>query len=242
VPEKSSLSPVERAARPRKLVLVTGSGRSGTKYVCFVLRRLGLDVRHETMGRDGIASWCMAVDVERAPWGVPRGAYDFANVFHQVRHPLAVIASCTTFKDESWRFIREHVEWTADDCLLLRAAKYWLLWNERAEAGATWRYRIEDLPLVFPEFCERLGVEVDPSVLGRVPTDVNTRLFGRPFHLYEQLWERLGLDPSASGRRWTAVLGQSTGRAPLSWDALEAVSPTWTDRVRRKAIEYGYTS
>jgi hypothetical protein len=240
VPEKRSLPLVEGVARPRKLLLVTGSGRSGTKYVCFVLRRLGLDVRHERMGRDGIASWSMAVDAERPPWGVPRSAYDFANVFHQVRHPLAAIASCTTFKDESWRFIREHVGCT-DECLLLRAAKYWLLWNERAEAGATWRYRIEDLPLVFPEFCERLGVEVDRSVLERVPTDVNTRLFGRAFHLYEHLWEGLGLDPSESGRRWTAVRGQSAGRAPLSWDALEAVSSTWAERVRRKAIEYGYT-
>jgi hypothetical protein len=239
VPENLSLSRVEAAAPTRKLLLVTGAGRSGTKYVCFVLRRLGLDVRHERIGRDGIASWCMAVDADRAPWGVPRSAYEFTNVFHQVRHPLAAIASCTTFKDESWRFIRESVGCTPDESVLLRAAQYWLLWNERAEAGATWRYRIEDLPIVFPEFCERLGVEADSSVLERVPTDVNTRRFGRPFHLYEHLWESLRLDPSESGRRWTGLLGEAA-RRPLSWEDLAAVSATWAERVRRKAIEYGY--
>jgi hypothetical protein len=229
-------------ARPRKRVLVTGAGRSGTKYICFVLKRLGLDVQHERMGHDGIASWCMAVDTARSPWGVPRSAYDFAHVLHQVRHPLATISSCTTFKDESWRFICEQVECSADDSVLLRAAKYWLLWNERAEEGATWRLRVEDLPLVFPELCERLGVDVDPSVLDCVPTDVNTRAFGRPFHVYEHLWERLGLEPSRSGRACFAALARGTTRPPLTWEDLEAAGSSWAERIRLKASEYGYTT
>jgi hypothetical protein len=230
------------AARPRKRLLVTGAGRSGTKYICFVLKRLGLDVRHERMGDDGIASWCMAVDAARAPWGVPRSAYDFAQVVHQVRHPLATISSCTTFKAESWRFICEHVECSESDSVLLRAAKYWLLWNERAEEGATWRLRVEDLPLVFPELCERLGADVDPSVLDCVPPDVNTRSFGRPFHVYEHLWERLGLEPSRSGRACLARLARGTASPPLTWEELEAVSSSWAERIRLKASEYGYTT
>jgi hypothetical protein len=182
----------------------------------------------------------MAVDAARAPWGVPRSAYDFGHVVHQVRHPLAAISSCTTFKDESWRFICEHVECSPDDSVLLRAAKYWLLWNERAQEGATWRIRVEDLPVVFPELCERVGVEADRSVLERVPRDVNTRSFGRPFHLYEQLWERLGLEPSSAGRAWFARVVRGPASRPLTWEDLDAVSPSWAERIRLKAREYGY--
>jgi hypothetical protein len=230
------------AGKPRKLLLVTGAGRSGTKYMCFVLKRLGLDVRHERLGRDGIASWSMAVDAAEPPWGVRRSSYEFAHVLHQVRHPLATISSCTTFKDESWRFICEHVECATTDPVLLRAAKYWLLWNERAEDGATSRLRVEDLPLVFPELCERLGIEVDASVLARVPTDVNTRSFGRPFHVYEHLWERLRLEPSPAGRGWFARLARDPQRPPLTWEDLDAVSSSWAERIRLKAREYGYTT
>ena len=32
-------------------LIVTGCGRTGTKYTAFALRRMGLDVRHERLGR-----------------------------------------------------------------------------------------------------------------------------------------------------------------------------------------------
>ena len=136
-----------------KRLLVTGCGRSGTKYTAELLQKLGLDVRHEEMGADGISTWCMAVDSEDSPWGGGRRNIRFDARLHQVRHPLRVIPSLTTFTAPSWDFIAQHIPCAADEPILIRAAKYWYYWNLEAEKIATWRYRIETLPNVFQEFC-----------------------------------------------------------------------------------------
>ena len=51
-----------------------------------------MDVLHETIGRDGLASWFLAVDTEWVPWGPTSGQFSFDTIVHQVRHPLHVIA------------------------------------------------------------------------------------------------------------------------------------------------------
>ena len=87
---------------PNKIA-VTGTGRSGTNFFAALLTELGKDVKHEAMGSDGIASWCLVANVEDAVYG-PGGAIlndDFV-VGHQVRHPLKAIGSLTTFNKSSW--------------------------------------------------------------------------------------------------------------------------------------------
>lgn len=222
-----------------RLLLVTGCGRSGTKYISFVLRRLGLDVPHERLGRDGVSAWALAGPAADRPYG-PREPLTFEHVFHQVRHPLDAIASTTTFGEESWRYICAHTECSADEPVLVRSARYWLAWNERIEPLATWRYRIEALPEVFPEFCGRLGRRADPSALARVPTDVNTRRRGRALHVAEELLERLHRDMPRSVR---GALASTNGRQPLPptrWSDIERVDPALAVRLREKAREYGY--
>ncbi len=39
------------------MLLITGCGRSGTHYTSAVLKQIGLDVPHERVGADGAASW-----------------------------------------------------------------------------------------------------------------------------------------------------------------------------------------
>jgi hypothetical protein len=226
--------------RARKRLLITGCGRSGTKFVTHVLRRLGLDVRHERMGADGIASWTMAVDADAVAWGVSPRDYDFEQVFHQVRDPRQVIASATTFKPRSWSFIYAHTAIPEDDPVLLRAAKYWYYWNLEAEKVAGWRYRIDAFPDVFEEFCSRLDVEPDRTVLAQVDPDVNTRRCGRVLHLYEELCERLRLNMSPLLKRRLSAPSRDAGAVVPSWAALYALDPPLTDRIRCKAREYGY--
>src|SRR6185437_5691190 len=48
-------------------ILITGHPRSGTGSAAALCRQFGLDVRHEEVGEDGIASWMMAVD----DWNIP---------------------------------------------------------------------------------------------------------------------------------------------------------------------------
>jgi hypothetical protein len=227
------------SAANERLLLVTGCGRSGTKYISFVLRRLGLDVPHERLGRDGVSGWTLAGPPAGRPYG-PEGMVRFVHVFHQVRHPLHAIASATTFGADSWGYICANTVCSAAEPILVRAARYWLVWNERVERIATWRYRIEALPEEFAEFCGRLGRDVDPSALSRVPTDVNTRRQGRTLHLAEELVERLHLDMPRSVR---AALMRISGEAlvtPAGWQDIERADPDLAIRVWEKARQYGY--
>ena len=89
------------SARRSSRLLITGCGRSGTRYTSFALQRLGLDVPHERLGRDGISSWTMAITTEKRPFGPPSSQVSFEQVFHQVRDPIAAIASCMTFNPSS---------------------------------------------------------------------------------------------------------------------------------------------
>jgi hypothetical protein len=166
------MNPGSNSASTRRSlrVLITGCGRSGTKYTSFALQRLGLDVPHERVGRDGISSWTMAITTEKRPFGPPSSQVSFEQVFHQVRDPIAAIASCTTFNRESWDFISRHMRFPPYAPLFVRAARYWLEWNERAEQVATWRYRVEDLHAsALVEICERTNVSCRAGVVLSIP-------------------------------------------------------------------------
>src|SRR5262245_1471922 len=136
--------------------LITGCGRSGTKYIAAVLQKLGLRIGHERFAPDGIASWQMVFNDAPIP-GRPRGGVAFDVVLHQVRHPLLVIPSLSTFRAGSWHYVARHVPSDPDDSLLVRATRYWVCWNEQAQRLAQWTYRVEDLPCVFDDFCRRIG-------------------------------------------------------------------------------------
>ena len=157
---RQAVSTVNAPITPVRMpLLVTGCGRSGTKYIAFALQRMGLDVRHERLGRDGISSWTMAVTSENRMYGPPSSAASFEQIFHQTREPLDAISSCLSFSDSSWDFICENVECPRTASTVIRAATYWLLWNEEAEKIATWRYRIEDFPdILLEDFFDRLKV------------------------------------------------------------------------------------
>jgi hypothetical protein len=155
--------------------LITGCGRSGTKYIAHLLSAAGLDIGHETMGKDGIASWLMAVDSAYADRGPLRRHFRFRTILHQTRDPLASISSMQTMQLPSWRYICRHIPCSLEEPLLLRCAKYWRYWNLEAESIATWRYRVEDVACVWGELCERLEIAADRTVLSAVPQTTNTR-------------------------------------------------------------------
>ena len=90
-------------------IAVTGTGRSGTNFFAAILTELGKDVKHEAMGADGIASWCLVPNVKHAVYGPGGSALTEEFVIgHQVRNPLKTIGSLTTFNKTSWKFVNEH--------------------------------------------------------------------------------------------------------------------------------------
>lgn len=171
----------------RKL-LVVGCGHSGTMYMAHLLQKIGLDIPHERpVGRDGIVRWSythLYKDELQNP--VFRGEEhnedfllpDDVMVMHLVRHPLKVIASVTQLTDGIWEFVgaraKHHgVSWNPlDNPHPLRGMRLWLLWNLFAEELADFRYRVEELPEIFPELLEKLGL---PSMsMPDIPKDTNT--------------------------------------------------------------------
>lgn len=182
----------------------------------------------------------MAVDADRRPYGPPSSLCTFDQIFHQVREPMATIASATSFERESWEFICAFTPCTLDDPPLLRAAKYWLTWNEHAEQVATWRYRVEDIPSVFHEFCRRLEKPYAPLILERVSTDVNTRRHGKGLHIVEEMFERVRLDMPTTVRRSLRAVPGTTRTARTSYRDLAALDAGLSARIRAKASEYGY--
>jgi len=146
--------------------VITGCHRSGTLYTASVMRELGISCGHEFFFRPGAecdlgpppprgdASWCAAPHLDRLPPGTL--------VFHQVRHPLAVIRSSlarTTLFSRRARgatrrfkvFMEGHCPAAAVGDSLTRCLSYWVSWNRMIESNAVRsglpyiRYCIESL-------------------------------------------------------------------------------------------------
>jgi len=223
------------------LILITGCPRSGTKYIACLLEELGLDVRHEAMGRDGISSWCLAVPAAAVPWGPASAGRSFDIVLHQVRNPIDVIPSMSTLAEDSWRFAYDHTSARPDDPPLLRCARFWLDWNLHAEKISQWRYRIEELPDLFDSFCQRVGAPIDRAALRRVPPNVNTRAFAGVARLCKAACAKLNVEPPVFLRSHFADRAIYQRFCTFSWETLRSQDQATCDRVIALAERYGYS-
>jgi len=137
-------------------LLITGCGRSGTRYATKALALVGLELGHEKEGRDGQINW-------RAVGWSPERLAGYV-VLHQVRHPLGVIASCHTIMQRSWDYacdVEPRIKKDAD--LLDRCMQYWVWWNKRAASVSRWTYRVENLRRIVPSI---LSVTGNPPAIG----------------------------------------------------------------------------
>jgi hypothetical protein len=231
----------DKISRRFRKFLVTGAARSGTMYTAKLLEALGLDVGHESSGADGIVSWYLAADTDWVPKGPTSLEVTFEHVFHQVRHPLSVIPSMATLRPDTWSFVVRHTPCSLGDPLLLRCAKFWLSWNEMAEMKAEWRYRVEDVPLIYKEFCEKFCVGCDWRVLDQLPRDINTR----PPRLRTWIYRLDARDYCRYGllrpvRNLLLHMGGAARKPTLTWNYLDHVDFSLSQRIRQKAREYGY--
>lgn len=144
-------------------ILVAGFPRSGTQFTHQVLRRLGLDVGHETDRADGCVGY-----------GHLFRSCPYDLVLHQVRDPLRAISSAQTLPVETWLDVERWVPLDLSvprTTLLLHA---WVAYNRAYEAHAAWRYRVEDLAgPAWPAFAELVGRPA--AAFPDVPLDYGTR-------------------------------------------------------------------
>jgi len=160
-----------------KKLLVCGCPRSGTMYTSLVLGELDVKAGHMIMGEDGIVDYALTALGEEGSGfelasseGLPSGGINgvtFGTIFHQVRHPIAVIRSIQTMNglDAFWNFVGNHVQLKLDESadISLRLAEFWIRWNEKSEVLADWSYPIEELSnpngIVYMDFCGWLQVK-----------------------------------------------------------------------------------
>ena len=158
------------------MILICGCGRSGTKYITQVLRKCGLDVGHEKLGKDGIVSSLWTIDVDKyPPYHIQGPQPEFDIILHQVRNPLDTIGSLLTSLPESWEFNCRHTPLKMSDPLPKRAAEYWYYWNLLAEKRAIWTYQVESLHYNWDTFCAYLNLDVSYDLIKDIPRNVNTR-------------------------------------------------------------------
>jgi len=152
--------------------LITGHPRSGTHFTAKLLKRMGYPTSCEgkrlRAGRTRfVSSW------KHARPGVFRFRFrsvaietDFDVVLHQVRHPLAVIASSTTLSHLTTNHLKKYLNIPEPSIRhhqpLKLCMRSWIGWNRIIEEQAIWRFQLEALPEVFPEFCRQLGIPVQP--------------------------------------------------------------------------------
>jgi hypothetical protein len=178
------------------------------------------------MGRDGAASWFMAVDDTNPPFGPGTTGYQFEFVLHVVRHPLKVIASVAQFILQygapSPEYIERHspeTRLTFQECrslepkkqFILRAARYWYHWNQLAEGKADQTIQVEQLTSALLCLCHHLNVEYVPGKVDKIPKNTNARCQ----HVREKPWV-------------------------VEWADIEALDPSLCMDIRHLADKYGY--
>lgn len=166
--------------KKQKRILITGCGRSGTKYIANTLTKMGLPIGHEKMSKFGVAAWPLAVDSSVPAWFMlfNRRDYNFNLILHQVRNPLDAIKSMYTFVEASWSYIEKFIPIQRSDVLTLKCMKYWYYWNLKAEEISDWTYRIEDLSVNFKAFCQKikhLELIKKKNILDETNKNINTR-------------------------------------------------------------------
>ena len=235
-------------------LLITGVGRSGTRFAAKTLTAHGYDVAHDDArcGRVGAASWPLAIreGVYQLPnfatinsgFRGPNPRWRFRRVFHQTRDPLKTVLSRTNsvgMMVSPWRY--------SDPLLFRDGLGYcpgfppvveFAAWREdrtAVERGASWT----------PE--RRLRVALFHYVFWndwvKAYADWTYRV--EDFDA-DEIARRASLGPARPPTRPKSAAAAENSRAmdpalaSMTWSDLERVSPVVWRRATRLAREFGY--
>jgi len=171
--------------------LVTGVGRSGTKFLTMALQALNMNVSHDMglVGKEGVVSWmeCFNGNTKFLMSRIDKSlrcrhtvnladSWRYKHIFHLVRHPLQNIDSrwdagvIINFQDST------KCQTAVDDGLdkskmgnqnytLAFTLRHWVLFNSFAEATSEWGFRNEDLQNKFPQVVNEIRRRVGAGAL-----------------------------------------------------------------------------
>ena len=153
-------------------IMVVGCGRSGTLYMSKVFAAMGLDVKHEKLGKDGISSWFHSFGNRQKMLIQNQMKEDERIYIHLIRNPIAVINSMVRVSQLKRRRALQYfkdlcpddTEGIYDDYSL--AMFYWVFWNrmiEKRGAGVDIRIKVEDVIQreSYQKLCDVIGHKYD---------------------------------------------------------------------------------
>lgn len=149
-------------------LLISGCGRSGTKYITKLLNELNVIAFHEVQETkcEVIVDWHLLCN----------NPFKEIPMIHQVRDPLKTISSVTKISSVSWDLIKEKIPIEKTDSTILKAMKYYYHWNKLAQTQSLYTYRVENIENEIEKILELVGVkEYDKSIIDNIPKNVNTR-------------------------------------------------------------------
>lgn len=163
----------------KKEIILIGCGRSGTGFSTNQFNRIGLNIGHEFVAKNGMASWMSTVHSKKNLW---KG---YKLVLHQVRNPLDSISSIQTFNTNSWDFVSRNLsQINMSEQTALRCIKYWYYWNLLAERKTNLRFRVENIEDIIPFVCFFFNIEY--STKCRI---LNSKINSRIGHYKKLSWE-----------------------------------------------------
>ena len=144
-----------------KIACIIGTGRSGTGFITKALGKAGRDIGHESMGKDGISSWCLVADEIEPPYGPSWSTVKNLDVVigHQVRHPVDSILSLLTMNKRSEDFIKSSGIGEFSKCRNKTelAMVHWLTWNQKAYDKASFHWTLDNVETGFIPMLDRLS-------------------------------------------------------------------------------------
>lgn len=192
------------------MIKIIGCARSGTEYTAKVLQNIGVDVRHEELGADGIIDWRLTKPGPQTLYPFPvYQDVDFDLILHQTRNPLDVIRGCFVLGHKSKLHLQQtgFFQWGNT---LFNWMYYWYHWNLLAEKQAKITYKIGCLQndKCFDFWCmDIIGTQTNFKARDNVSRTQNHRPNGLP---------------------------------PVTWKTLTRVDKALALNIRELASKYGY--
>ena len=199
----SSLDTSNLHVKHIRQALITGTGRSGTRFMCVLLRKVGLNFSHDNdvdcgkfPGELGAVSWYHAFRQHQPRF---HGNISFNRILHLVRDPVKAILSRahTNLTFVQSVVAQRHLPFRNDEMnhvasletlplkrRLTYCTRHWVILNSFVEKFSRWRSKIEEIsssPSSSWHLCMAAGLgpkcpplPVWKDALGGISTTINT--------------------------------------------------------------------
>jgi hypothetical protein len=203
------------------MLVIGGTGRCGTVFICRTLERLGVNAKHEPGDLRLKEKLEAIVSLRHGPklhalWQFSSVRPPIVRVALQVRHPLPCIQSLHTITNYEWSYGAWMNRCFTDDwhSSLSRCMCVWLYWNAQWEAVAEYVYQVERAREAMPTLMQMLERDYNDDDWPKLNTATNS---------WKKLPEKRELYPE-----------------PLTWQRLHQEDPLLCWAIQNQAMRYGY--